>query len=188
MGFHNFTSADFHSMFHFWRVIGYCIGIEDRFNLCQGSDEEIFEICRQMFYEEWVPVLKQHDKGTGVEMGKGIVLALKELFPVEFNAHMRFFAPIFQLDPHNFPLRTLKEKYAYYRSHAMSRVLARWRWFNWCITQLANRRLKRALRNKDIYQRRLKNKFPELNYNDSNICPFRLNFDYVDTLNSKKSN
>ncbi len=42
------TLSDLEDYIHFWRGIGYLLGIEDRFNICSGNYAETFLICKDI--------------------------------------------------------------------------------------------------------------------------------------------
>ena len=61
---------------YFWKVIGYCMGIEDRFNICQDSYEEsvhYFDICFRNCYkkhlDEQCPIVQM-----GMQLTEGVFL------------------------------------------------------------------------------------------------------------------
>ena len=94
-----------HAMFHFWRVIGYCLGIEDRFNLCAGTDEEIIEKCRFMFWSKYHPAIIAAPEKTGIEMTKGITYSMQRItFLLDYNALLRYMAPFMNVDKERYPL------------------------------------------------------------------------------------
>lgn len=45
MGVHYATDDEFKALVHFWRGIGYLLGIEDRYNFCNGSLKEVRKLC-----------------------------------------------------------------------------------------------------------------------------------------------
>ena len=141
-GFATFTSYDFHCLFHFWRVIGHCLGIADEFNPCSGSDEEVVEHCRQTFTEYWLPKLKtiEQDEPEGVKF-------LKSLFPafsflrallfniVDYDVTQRYLATILQMDTDRFPLDTLWKRIAFQLFQWGIILLNYSVWYNWFFTQ-----------------------------------------------------
>lgn len=50
-----YDPEDFNAFCHFWRVIGYMIGIEDRFNLCAGDLTTVTSRCQALFRHVIVP-------------------------------------------------------------------------------------------------------------------------------------
>lgn len=65
-------------MYHFWRTIGYCLGMEDRYNLCTGSDEEIKEICKLMYTQLFLPPIQKQSEPTAIAMSQAIALGKQE--------------------------------------------------------------------------------------------------------------
>ena len=84
LGLGALSRYDYHCLFHFWRVIGHCLGIEDRFNLCEGnSDEEVVELCRQIFHLDWKPIIEcGRSERVGQAMAESIALGIYRFVPV----------------------------------------------------------------------------------------------------------
>ncbi|XP_011696435.1 PREDICTED: uncharacterized protein LOC105455080 [Wasmannia auropunctata] len=58
-GVHDATDEDFEAFCHIWRCYGYYLGMEDEYNFCRGSLEEIKQRLRD-FYQYWmIPNLKE---------------------------------------------------------------------------------------------------------------------------------
>ncbi|XP_012526617.2 uncharacterized protein LOC105831185 [Monomorium pharaonis] len=53
IGVHNATDEDLEGFCHIWRCYGYYLGIEDEYNFCRGSLEEIKQRLRD-FFQYWV--------------------------------------------------------------------------------------------------------------------------------------
>lgn len=169
-------------MFHFWRVIGYCLGTDDRFNLCSGTDEETLELCRQIYFEEWLPVIRSGGEQTGVEMSKGICTAMSKVNPnLNFNVLMHYASPFMQLNQEHYQLATSKERIKYCMIQVLFRGAARFRSTNWLLTKVGKVRLDRAIRLKNQHREKLKQKYADIEYR-SEKCPFDVNFNYVDVF------
>nr|XP_027195571.1 uncharacterized protein LOC113790144 [Dermatophagoides pteronyssinus] len=112
IGYHRFTQKDFHSIFHFWRVIGYCMGIEDEFNICNGSDEEVVEMCRQIYHEN--SLLKIRQCAERYPMSRAVHNAFYGyIMTFSYSSMMHYLAPILNLDIRLYPLTTFKEWFEY---------------------------------------------------------------------------
>ncbi|CAH0762355.1 unnamed protein product [Bemisia tabaci] len=55
------TSDQIDGFVHFWRTIGYLMGINDKFNLCDGNPDETEEACRIVLERAFVPGLARDD-------------------------------------------------------------------------------------------------------------------------------
>ncbi|XP_020280841.1 uncharacterized protein LOC109853304 [Pseudomyrmex gracilis] len=53
LGIHDATDEDLEAFAHMWRCYGYCLGIEDEYNFCRGSLDEIKQRTRDV-YEKWI--------------------------------------------------------------------------------------------------------------------------------------
>jgi hypothetical protein len=62
IGLHGATNEDLQGLVHVWRVIGYVMGVEDRFNICRDSVDETTAICRTLAYKVFKPAIEKKDK------------------------------------------------------------------------------------------------------------------------------
>lgn len=53
IGVHNATDEDIEAFCYLWRCYGYCLGMEDEYNFCRGSLEEIKQRTRDL-YQYWL--------------------------------------------------------------------------------------------------------------------------------------
>ncbi|XP_050528325.1 uncharacterized protein LOC126898392 isoform X2 [Daktulosphaira vitifoliae] len=84
------TEEDEFAMVHFWRTIGYMLGIHDKFNLCQGTLEEVRCACAIIMDEVYAPGLRQPPKGFQ-PMFEALIDGLKPVSPVlDVNAFLRY--------------------------------------------------------------------------------------------------
>jgi hypothetical protein len=51
------SKSDLEDYIHFWRGIGYLLGIDDKYNLCQGNYDETYSICKEIETETIIPAL-----------------------------------------------------------------------------------------------------------------------------------
>ncbi|XP_054264017.1 uncharacterized protein LOC128987248 [Macrosteles quadrilineatus] len=54
------SDADLEGFVHFWRTIGYLLGIKDKYNLCQGDVQTTRQTCQAMLDKVFVVGLKQN--------------------------------------------------------------------------------------------------------------------------------
>ncbi|CAH1164154.1 unnamed protein product [Phaedon cochleariae] len=59
LGIHKATEEEWRGFIHLWRVIGYALGIEDRFNICRESVSETKSICNLLVERVFIPVMKK---------------------------------------------------------------------------------------------------------------------------------
>lgn len=64
--------------------------MEDRYNLCSGTDAQIGEISKLIYFTNIEPLIIQKSEPTAVEMGKGVCLG-KSGFEVRQKALGRYF-------------------------------------------------------------------------------------------------
>lgn len=65
------------ALLHFWRCIGYLLGIEDKYNLCSGTYDEIKSVCDGILQKEMKLAITNSPPIEAVEMSRGIVYAVK---------------------------------------------------------------------------------------------------------------
>lgn len=60
-GLYHLNKKDLESLIHFWRVIGYCLGIEDRFNICDDNNsyESTHYLCKVIYDKDFYPACAQ---------------------------------------------------------------------------------------------------------------------------------
>lgn len=76
MGFSK-SPQDMDAMLHFWRFIGYLLGIEDKYNLCDGSTDETKEMCELILEKKFKKSIIESPERDAIEMSRGIVNAIK---------------------------------------------------------------------------------------------------------------
>ncbi|KAG8184187.1 hypothetical protein JTE90_010222 [Oedothorax gibbosus] len=82
------SAADLEALVHFWRGIGWLLGIEDAYNLCGGEMAHVEAACRAMLETEYAPrAAAPHPAST--RMVVGVVDALKLLDPTLSPAAMQ---------------------------------------------------------------------------------------------------
>nr|XP_023021958.1 uncharacterized protein LOC111510283 [Leptinotarsa decemlineata] len=66
---------------HFWRVMGYLLGIRDEFNICRESVEETKQICILLIQREMAPNIKKKPDYFGT-LSKAFVSGMKAILPM----------------------------------------------------------------------------------------------------------
>ncbi|XP_050295427.1 uncharacterized protein LOC126735472 [Anthonomus grandis grandis] len=61
LGVYYATNEEWQAFIHVWRVIGYLLGIEDRFNICKGSVAETKAICEKLIERAFIPNINKKD-------------------------------------------------------------------------------------------------------------------------------
>ena len=110
------TEEEMKDLCYLWRVIGYCMGIEDKYNLCSGDMEEDRELCRMLFDRDYRPVLNDIaiEDNMGWHMGNGIALAIQMINPsISFQAVINYWYPRLGI-PHKPALNSVFLKFSYY--------------------------------------------------------------------------
>jgi len=161
-------------MFHFWRVIGYCLGVEDQYNLCTGDFEQTRQLCLIIFeknrYKFQNPQLL-----AGKEMGDAIVCALGSSPKVLQKYSSNFF------DNHqNVELKTFKEKISYYFFDLSLHNLSRFIFLTWLLTKFFNLLLYFYAKFSKTIKKNLQKNYSDENYQFRPLpeCPFKTRLNY----------
>lgn len=166
------TSNDFDAIFHFWRTIGYCLAIEDEFNLCQGNNDEIMEHCRQIYYEEWIPGIINNEKFVkqlSEKMSQSIVESFSPIDSrINYNAMMKYFANNMDF-PSEIVLKKWYEKFCFYLCTFYYRYASKMTLFIWLSSKWFAFKLEQILNSKDSIIKVLNDKYPEAIYSDEDI-------------------
>ncbi|XP_076313707.1 uncharacterized protein LOC143226531 isoform X1 [Tachypleus tridentatus] len=102
------SREDIECFIHFWRGVGYQLGIDDRFNICSGSVEETEAFCMELTEKVMKPSITS-SLPESERMSKDIIRAMSVLIPcLNWTAIMRFWFDIFGV--------TLQVKCSFYAS------------------------------------------------------------------------
>ncbi|XP_050439003.1 rubber oxygenase-like isoform X2 [Adelges cooleyi] len=134
------SEEDEFAIVHFWRTIGYMLGIQDKYNLCQGTLEEVRGVCAVVLDDVYAPGLKQPPKGFQ-RMLESLLDGLKPVSPVlDVHAFMRYTKDLCGVskgvdEP---PLRTWFSRCMYNIQVFTHEVLLAKRWLAWVFRPLLN--------------------------------------------------
>ncbi|XP_076358849.1 uncharacterized protein LOC143251331 [Tachypleus tridentatus] len=91
------SQEDLESLVHFWRGVGYQLGIEDRFNICDGSLVETEAIFHKIMDVVWKPTIKS-PLPEAVQLSKDIIQAMSIVVPfLHWTAMMKFWCGLLGL-------------------------------------------------------------------------------------------
>ncbi|CAG2110827.1 unnamed protein product, partial [Medioppia subpectinata] len=117
-GFHMTNKHEFEEYMYFWKVIGYCMGIEDRFNICQNNYEQsvaYFDICFNECYkkhlDEQCPKVQM-----GMKLTQGVFLGINGVMPkylFSYEGFMKYWYEALGVK-HPIVLQRLDQKLSYY--------------------------------------------------------------------------
>lgn len=184
-GMHKATDEMLDCLNYFWRVMGHCLAIEDRFNLCAGDLEESRSLYRLVFEKDWKPIIAA-DKPpapVGIEMGKGIVLAMKKVSPtLNWEANTKYWFEVLDI-PREIELTSFKSKVLYgYLQFTMNCSL-RCGAGHWFASFMTKRRINKAVTQKRKKEKLCKKKHGHLKYEEEGGCPFgNIDIDYEDAF------
>lgn len=179
-------------MFHFWRVIGHCLGVEDRFNLCSGPDAEIREMCHQIYWQNYHPAIVAAREPTGVAMTKGITFAMQQMsFVLHYEAILHYGAPFLALDVKKYPLNGFRAKFAYGSLWLFFRLFTKSVIMNWLLSKYFCFKLWLTVKRHDRLYGQLncrygsKGEKEQFSYQNDDRCPVKVKFNYQDAFQLK---
>lgn len=87
---------------YIWRVMGYKIGIEDRFNLFNELDFDlIYAMCKLIFEQEYLPFVENASSPMGIRMTQGTALGLRPVMPfVRWRSYIKFWYKTLNINSH----------------------------------------------------------------------------------------
>jgi len=71
------SPEDIDAILHYWRGIGYLLGIEDKYNLCNGNVDEIKSMCESILQNKLKTSIIESPPQEAIEMSKGIVNSVR---------------------------------------------------------------------------------------------------------------
>ena len=182
-GLHSLSKEDFDSLLYFWRVIGYCLGTDDRFNLCSGTSQEVVQLCQLIYWRDWYPLLISEPLvcPEGEEMAKGICLAMNKLSKfIHWNVLMKYWYPILNVSK-TIELQSISERFWYYFIKFMMTSATKLSIGRICLTFGARLNIWITTKLKSYKYEALKKQYPNFSF-DNKSCPFDVHFKYVDVF------
>lgn len=61
LGLHFRSAEDLDGFIHFWKVIGWILGIKDNYNLCRNSTNETIRLCEELIHQLFKPAILTTD-------------------------------------------------------------------------------------------------------------------------------
>lgn len=144
------SKEDLECLIHFWRGIGYMLGMEDRYNLCNGNLDETLAVCRDIMEAELKPAVKNATKESST-MSRGIIKAMNSfIIFLSWEAMARFWFEKMEL-PCDFKMGAY-EGTGYWLMRFTFGYLLRFKMFHRFFNFLLRIALKTALDSKEYYE------------------------------------
>ncbi|KAG5890638.1 hypothetical protein JTB14_034928 [Gonioctena quinquepunctata] len=88
IGIYHMSEEEWEAFLHVWRVVGYLMGIENRFNICRGSVEETREICNLLIDNVFRIRIEEKNKNF-LSMSRHLIRGMWAMNPVlDFKSFM----------------------------------------------------------------------------------------------------
>jgi hypothetical protein len=138
----DFNRFDLESILHFWRVIGYYLGVNEENNLCSRQLDDIVNLCKTIMEDEFKQSIRANPTSSppGI-MGYNIVRSVKFIPMLTFYGITKYLFELMGLDTSELetkPTRYSRLSYTLIKL-VMSNLLAYrpLRWFNNGLTRLS---------------------------------------------------
>lgn len=139
------------------------MGIEDEFNICNGSDEEVVEMCRQIYHED--SLLKIRQCAERYPMSRAVHNAFYGyIMTFSYSSMMHYLAPILNLDIRLYPLTTFTEWFEYQLFKLTMKKLYKYSWFIKLSNRHARNSTKNARKKRKNIVKKLQKQFPDQNF------------------------
>lgn len=144
------SEEDFDCVLHFWRGVGYKLGIDDKYNLCSESHKDTVQTCFEIQDKIMKPSLVNTSK-EGAAMSKNIIMAIRVLVVfLSYEAMMKFWASIIDLEFN--PTLTLYDWWSYVLIKLTFTVLLKYKLFRDIFNYLLRAAIKRGTEMGDYLQ------------------------------------
>ncbi|XP_064487748.1 uncharacterized protein LOC135399943 [Ornithodoros turicata] len=158
------SDEDFECVLHFWRGVGYKLGIHDKYNLCSGSLKDTIQTCLEVQEQIMKPALVNASE-EGIAMSKNIIMAVRVLVVfLSYEGMMKFWTSIFGLKLN--AMLSLYDWWSYLLMKLTFAVLLRYKFFRDIFNYLLRIAIKRGVKLGDHLQGQLQRyKLAEKEYN-----------------------
>lgn len=152
---------DLNCFLHLWRLIAYLLGIDDKYNICNRSVDEVKEMCQQI-YELEIKVsfekARLNDSKCN-KMSQGIIEAIRPYIPlICWEAFLKHLAHVLDTNEKNIKLSTKKQLVYVSMDFTLSNVI-RYSILGFPLNLLLRKAIKSAHRKKKRISTKLDSKY-----------------------------
>lgn len=157
------SKEELESINYYWRVLGYLMGIDDRFNCCQFDNyEDIKEFNRLIFQHEYIENFEKEPCKVGLEMTQSICIALHYFMPlITFNNLAHWWQDCFLFNGYKPQPMSIKEKILDFWTKVSFNHLLKSEGFLKISNKLHRKRFDQRLLNKDKVYEKLKEQYKD---------------------------
>ncbi|KAI1302307.1 hypothetical protein HDE_02536 [Halotydeus destructor] len=153
------TSEDFDCVIHYWRCIGYLLGMDDKFNLCSRKPDEMRRLCNSILEYEMKMSLHNNDVQEAREMSRGILESIRPYVPlIRWDAFQKYLLNIAGENVHKLKL-SFTSNLVYFLMVATLQYALRITLVSRLLNVLLNRALRKAHRKKGKISKVLAEKY-----------------------------
>ncbi|XP_015788818.1 uncharacterized protein LOC107365764 [Tetranychus urticae] len=180
-GAHGITREELEQVLYTWRVFGYALGVDDKYNVCDGSLEDFRELYKQFEEQYFVPILSKVPDGLpiGWAVSKGYITALKEInASLNFNVSVHFWFDIIGV-PVSIPLN-FYEWILLKINNFVTYYMLRSRFFYTLVNKFVMAQTEKHKKRREIVTRDLERRYNDIKFEPD--CPRNEDPDYPSDL------
>ena len=153
---------DLDCVLHFWRLIGYLLGIEEEYNLFSHPLPQIKEMCQVILEKDMKSAFGETEKGSqSRQMSRGILESIRPYVPlIRWDSYLKYLANILDCNEKNMPL-TFKGNLVYNSMSITLRHLHRSDAISVILNYLLRRAIRKAHRKRVKIAQRLEKKYAD---------------------------
>lgn len=157
------SAYDLECVVHFWRLIGYLLGIEEEYNLCSRPVPEVQDMCAVILQHEMRTAFSEGGKRgtTSSQMSRGILESIRPYVPlIRWDAYLKYLATLLDSEEKTMKLN-MKGNLIYHSMTLTLQILVRNVFFGRTMNYLLRRAIRKAHRKRAKIAQRLEKKYAD---------------------------
>lgn len=157
------TEEELELLNYYWRVLGYLMGMKDEFNCCQFDRyADIRRFMELIFQNGFLAGYHKTKSKIGLEMDKGIALALQDYMPtMTFNSLAHWWKDCFEFHGYEMKPLSAKERVLNFSTSLSFNHLFKYEGFLKFIVKLHRARYDSKLKSREKIQKRLEKEYKD---------------------------
>lgn len=157
------SKEEMESINYYWRVLGFMMGLEDEYNLCQfESYSDLSELYKLVLKQEFLDKFEREPCKLGLDMTKAICISLRDFTPtITFNSLAHWWSDVFMFNGYKLQPLTIKDRLLLNLNRASFLCFLRSRAFMRLSTKLHKKRFEARLLNRNKFLQRLQRDYKD---------------------------
>lgn len=179
------TEKELLAINYYWRVLGYLMGIEDEYNLCQFDNYKQVVELNKLALQEFVSTFEREPNEKGLSMTQALTKAMKYYLPsLTFNNLAYWWADCFSFNGYQLQPQTKREKLLFaFMKLSMNSLISSTKFGLPASTWLHRKVFDIRLKKREIVYAKLKDKYA----NSSQYCYYSDRIDYFEKKELKEN-